>query len=253
MRLHTAFTLVEMIVVMGIIVLILSAGVPVLRGVLGTRGISNSVDSISGYLTNARIQAMSQNTYVVVGFYQARGSDELQMQAVRSLSGNLDTSNFSDPLLAGENTYRPLGPIVHLPNVTLTPYSNLVDTLQTKLTSIGAAPNPTSSTSDAANIVIPDTPPNPTLTPTTGLKFMFGNTTFDWYLIAFTPQGEALYFPKVPPVTGNSTIVPNTVPYYTKLFIGLSTSRGGVALPNDRAAEAISIDGGSGSINVYSL
>ena len=258
-RLRAAFTLVEMLVVLGIIVLILSVAVPVLRGVLGARGISNSVDVISGYLTNARIQAMSQNTYVVVGFYQAQGSDDLQMQAVKSLSGTLDTKNFSggsSALTAGALTYRALGPIVHLPNVTLTPYANLVPSLKTKLTNAGVAPNPPTQTGDPANIVIPDTPTNPGNS-SNGLEFTFGstavNTIFNWYLIAFTPQGEALYFPTAPTFTGNTTVVPNTIPYYGELFIGVTTSRGGSIPPNDYTARAITIDGGSGSINVYSL
>lgn len=258
-RLRAAFTLVEMLVVMGIIVLILSSAVPMLRGVLGARGISNSVDAISGYLTNARIQAMSQNTYVVVGFCQAQGSDDLQMQAVRSLNGNLDTSNFTAANLAtGMLTYRALGPIIHLPNITLTPYANLAQTLQTKLTNAGVAPSPATQTGDAANIVIPDTPANPTVSAgaSNSLEFKFGSaasTTFNWYLIAFTPQGEALYFPTAPTFTGNTTIVPNTVPYYGELFIGVSTSRSGAVVPNDYTARAIIVDGGSGSVNIYSL
>ena len=252
---RVAFTLVEMLVVMAVIILMLSAAVPVLRGILGSRGITNSVDAISAFLTNARIQAMSQNTYVVVGFYQAQGSDDLQMQAVRSLGGTLDTSNFTAAKLAsGALTYRPLGPIIHLPNVTLTPYANLTSTLRSKLTDASAAPNPTTQTSDASKIIVPDTPANPTASGSSGgLEFMFGTTTFNWYVIAFTPQGEALYFPTAPTsTTGASTVSTNT-PYYSELFIGVNTSRGGAALPNDNTAEAITIDGGSGSVNVYSL
>ena len=252
LHLRRAFTLVEMLVVMIIILLITSAAVPILRGILGARGVSNSVDAISGYLTNARIQAMSQNTFVVVGFYQAAGSDDLQMAAVRSLNGTLNTSNFpSTPTAANIATYQPLGPIVHLPNVTLTSYSGLVTSFQTKLSkaSVTPTPLPQGNPPDALSLVIPDTPVNPSGS-TTSMSFTFGSTktNFNWYLIAFTPQGEALYLPTLP---ANATPA-SSIPYFSQLFIGVCPSRGGVAV-KDYTAAAITVDGGSGSVNVYRL
>jgi prepilin-type N-terminal cleavage/methylation domain-containing protein len=259
-RPDAAFTLVELLVVMAIILVIIGSAVPIVRGVLGGSAISNGVESISGYLTNARIQAMSQNTYVVVGFYQAAGSDDLQMDAVKSLSGTFTPSNFppSSPTSTALGSYRPLGPIVHLPNITLTSFSNLVQTFKTELNAAGIAPYPANqnSGSDPSMIVIPDTPAKPSGA-SNNMAFQVGSTTtsttFNWYVIVFTPQGEALYFPESASSITYSASTASVIPYYGELFMGITTSKGGTALANDQTAAAITIDGGSGSVNVHRL
>jgi prepilin-type N-terminal cleavage/methylation domain-containing protein len=230
-RPDAAFTLVELLVVMAIILVIIGSAVP-----------------------------MSQNTYVVVGFYQAAGSDDLQMDAVKSLSGTFTPSNFppSSPTSTALGSYRPLGPIVHLPNITLTSFSNLVQTFKTELNAAGIAPYPANqnSGSDPSMIVIPDTPAKPSGA-SNNMAFQVGSTTtsttFNWYVIVFTPQGEALYFPESASSITYSASTASVIPYYGELFMGITTSKGGTALANDQTAAAITIDGGSGSVNVHRL
>ena len=251
-----AFTLVEMLVVITVIVIIIGIGAPIIKNISSGNPVSNGVDAISGFLTGARAQAMAQNTYVVVGFLQAQTSsdnpDDLYMAAVRSLNDTFDPNQVynstSNPTSTTPSNYRIIGPVVRLKNVTIQTYSQLPSKLQAKLKASNVPPSPSSSSASTSTADFIDCSTKPT-TPTTysAMSFKFQTHTFNWCLIAFTPQGEALFFPNFPAT--NST----TTPFYSQLFIGLGTSRGGSAVANDYSAAGMVLDGGGGNIRTFRL
>jgi len=69
-----AFTLVELLTVMGIIVVIMALAIPAFNSIKGGSDIAKAIDSISGAFEQARTYAMANNTYVWVGFYEEDGS-----------------------------------------------------------------------------------------------------------------------------------------------------------------------------------
>ena len=71
---NRAFSLVELLVVMGIIILVLGLGVPAFSGLKGSRDVTASAYDIAGTLEGARAYAMANRTYVWVGFFEEDGS-----------------------------------------------------------------------------------------------------------------------------------------------------------------------------------
>ena len=243
-----------MLVVMGVIIILLGLATPVMKGILAGNPVGNGVDVITSFMTNARMQAMTQNTYVVVGFSQAANSDDLQLAAVRSLNGTFDPNTVysgTNPYSGLPITYRPLGPVIHLSNVTLQTFPSLTKAMQTK---VNIACGQTSGNSGAATQGFMDCSARPAqyATPST-MAFQYGSTIFNWCLLAFSPQGEALYFPNATSTSGLSVAAGVNTPFYNRLFLGVNTSRGGVATPDDNSAAAIIIDGGAGNIRSYRL
>jgi prepilin-type N-terminal cleavage/methylation domain-containing protein len=68
MRSSTAFTLVEMLVVVAIIAMLSALTLPALQGLLGTSGLKAGVNSVLSTLDNARSAAIVNGTDVYVGF-----------------------------------------------------------------------------------------------------------------------------------------------------------------------------------------
>ena len=66
-----AFTLVELLVVISIIMLMTSLTGPVLQSLGGAGSTNKAVSDLVGTLEHARAYAMANNTYVRVGFYHA--------------------------------------------------------------------------------------------------------------------------------------------------------------------------------------
>ncbi|XHR27156.1 MAG: Tfp pilus assembly protein FimT/FimU [Chthoniobacteraceae bacterium] len=69
-----AFSLVELLAVMAVILVMTSVVVPVLRGVTDARDITRAGYNIQGILDRARAHAMSSNTYVYVGIAEVDAS-----------------------------------------------------------------------------------------------------------------------------------------------------------------------------------
>lgn len=62
-----AFTLIEILVVMAILVLLLAIATPALNSINNSRGLENSASAMKGLLDYARAYAIANNTYVYVG------------------------------------------------------------------------------------------------------------------------------------------------------------------------------------------
>jgi len=73
-RLISAFTLVELLVVIGIIIVITAFVVPVLTSIKSGGDVTSAAHTIKGVLEHARAYAMANHTYVWVGFYEEDAS-----------------------------------------------------------------------------------------------------------------------------------------------------------------------------------
>ncbi|MBE7157124.1 MAG: hypothetical protein INR62_01590 [Rhodospirillales bacterium] len=231
--------MVELLVVMAIIMVLLAVTVPTIRGVMSGRNVSGGVDAVSGYLSYARTQAVAQNTYVVVGFYQDNNSDDLLMASVFSANGTFSPSSFASANVIGPTAkYPALGKTIHINNVTLVPWANLSSQLKTKV----AGPD--------GNITVECSASPKYTTNSSYFSFQIGSKSFPYCVIAFSPQGEALFFPN--DYSGAANFSAN-LPFYSQLFIGLRATRGGNVIANDVDSAAITLDGGSGDIKTYRL
>lgn len=85
-----AFTLVEMLVVIGIIVALSALVVPAFNAISGGKDVQNTAWEVSGLLDQARGYAMAENTHVWVGLRQE--SEALLVGVVASRDGSENTS-----------------------------------------------------------------------------------------------------------------------------------------------------------------
>jgi len=101
----TAFTLVELLVVMSIIGMLALITLPALASLNNSGGMNRAVSGIPLLLDQARAYAMAHNTYVWVGFSSDTASQQLVVGAVSGATGDandLDTGALvpvSKPLL----------------------------------------------------------------------------------------------------------------------------------------------------------
>src|SRR5207253_8396457 len=104
-----AFTLVELVVVIGIMVLLAALMTPAFTFIKGAGDVTSAAYTIKGVLDQARTYAMSNNTYTWVGFYEENvstpstnpatpGIGRLVVSIVASKDGtNVATTNPIDP------------------------------------------------------------------------------------------------------------------------------------------------------------
>jgi len=84
------FTLTELLVVICIMAIIISAAVPAVTGLKGAGSVNQATAALDGLLEQAREYAVAQNTYVWVAFYtdtNAQGQNELFAAVIASNDG----------------------------------------------------------------------------------------------------------------------------------------------------------------------
>lgn len=231
---QSGFTLVELIVVLGIILMILGFTAPAVIGILRGRKVEQALTTISDALERTRIEAVTQNTYIWAAFANVRladsgsGQDELWLLSFRGKNGE---SRIDDP-----DTILPSSPLRRIEGITLVNKENLPEGLSAlslegsrdfieeaaatkslKWAGSGAKANSGDSSAQGA-----------------GSARNFNR------LILFTPRGEAL-------IETGETDMPLPQAY---LWLGLSKTRNGEVAPKEKDNAAISISGLTGRVNV---
>jgi Tfp pilus assembly protein FimT len=223
------FTLVEIMVVLGIIIMILGFTAPAVVGILRGKKVEQALSTISDVLERARGEAITQNTYLWVGFLNVdlvssgSGQDELWILPFRGKNGESRIPSDSSSIL-------PSGPLRRVEGITLVTKDNLPQSLQALV--------PT----DAVDFIAQSSAAKTLNWAGAGARGAGGAASSQTFnrLVLFTPRGEALI------ETGNDDLpVPNSY-----LWLGLSKTRSGQVAPKEKDNAAISVSGITGRVNV---
>src|SRR5262249_47997634 len=193
------FTLLELLIVIGIIGVLLVLIDPAFTSIKGGTDVTSAAYTIQGVLDTARTYAKANNTYTWVGFYEedvsqpsiSHGSDpcngcvgRLVMSTVASNDGTmLYTGNLSSPVTLDSTKVTQVGKLAKIENLHLTTFGTPTGTPPTS----PFATRPAVAT--ASKIGDNTAPPNPYLTfyyPADGSQYQFKK------VVQFSPRGEAV-------------------------------------------------------------
>ena len=205
-----AFTLVELLVVMAIIVVMLGLIGPVVNGLRGARDITEASYEIMGTLEQARTYAIATNTYVFVGFFEesiasatfprVAGVGRVVVCVVASRDGSrVYSTATSNPtrLDVVPATLTPLTKLLkfdnlhleRLPDSALTRPAPILDQYHVGHADFASRPLVEGSTSLQPNAATFNYPPG---TSTASAQYTFQK------IIQFSPQGDATKIADVP-------------------------------------------------------
>jgi len=268
---RSAFTLVELLVVLAIVVILAALSFKSLSGIL-SGGFNQVVSDMSQALAQARAYAMANNTYVYVGFDEVSASDTSATPAtgagnyglvVVAIAASSDGTNgftngttWSSSSAVGTTiTYNlvAISKLMKFPNVDLPgsqagsppsppagftipsappPVNNMYRPTPGYYLS---ATNPPSGTSGSYCFTWPF--PNAQGTPPGTVNYYFNN------LIRFGPQGDATLI--------TSASKPTTVPMVDYIEVDIQPSHGNTVGTTPTNVCALQIDGSTGLVKTY--
>ena len=131
---NSGFSLVELLVVMGVIVLLSAFALPALTGLKTAQDVSSGAYAIAAALDRAKTFAVANHTYVWLGFYEEdanstvpstakppyRGAGRVVIASVYSVDGTALNSGSSAPGVLASSEIRQLGSIIKIPGIHLT-------------------------------------------------------------------------------------------------------------------------------------
>jgi prepilin-type N-terminal cleavage/methylation domain-containing protein len=207
------FTLVELIVVIGIIAILIAIVSPLVPSLLRADQLDSSVATLSGILDEAREAATGGNTYIWVAFTNpplgspARGIWVSTIQSLDGTETNVNTSAPTTPVWGAITVPSPAYPnlqlhskLQNLPGLAIVSSSTLSPTLTAKA--------PTNSVTQLAPV---------SWTVTTLANASAGSGVSFIYAIEFTPDGEA----HVPPTLSQPW--PSNIQFGLQPTIGSTT------------------------------
>ena len=142
LRKRDGFTLLELLVVMGIMALVMVLVVPAFTGIKLGNDITTAAYTIAGALEQGRNYAMGNNTYVWVGFYEEDTTALMPTTATPPYSGKgrvLIATVFSTD---GTKIYEDSDPIAPLPPTRIKQLGGLLKFEGIHITDIGTPPSP---------------------------------------------------------------------------------------------------------------
>ena len=229
------FTLVELLVVIGIMLILLSASIPAVQNLGASRGIASAASQISSALELAKSTAVSRNTYVWVGLATVTNEEGNQETCVGIMMSKDGTS---DPGANGKNLTA-VSKLTSIEHVALANASDLPASLQAKLPSDVASETTSNKFVLNLNNSLATFPPFNKPNVKDG-KISFGSGTLN-DIILISPQGEIIA----------SATSQNFVP---QIMIGLTQSRKGTSLKDQAKDGAVLVFyGGTGQVRVYRL
>jgi len=242
-RKKRAFSLIELLSVMGIMSVLLALTVPAINALKGGSDFTRGVDEVELTLNRARTYAMTQNTYVWVGFYEESalaqgatntpppysGKGRVVMAVVASTDG---TKIFDDGMAAAP-----------LPEARLFPLGRVVKISGVHLADVGS---PTGSGQGAALDDRPATPYQDDASEAGRISsahagrtpFPFAQNGYTFYkTLRFSPSGE---------VSINGSPVPRRLGE-----IGLIPTKGDQVMDASENLAAIQFSGMGGNVRAY--
>ena len=227
-----AFTIVELLVVIGIMMILFAASIPAVQNLGVSRGIGTAASQISSALELAKSTAVSRNTYVWVGF-----------ATVTNTAGNLETCvgimMSKDGTSSSTTTnLTAVSKLTAIENVALAGPTNIPTALRSKL--------PSDVTSSASSYAGSFTTSVGTFdfkkANVSGAKVTFPNNA----TLLISPQGEII-------ASGDKTKL-EFQSFVPQVMIGLTKSRKATSLGTSAKDSAVLVFyGGTGSIRVYRL
>lgn len=201
-----AFTLIELMVVIGVIVLLTSLLAPAFTNLKRAGDITNAAETIAATLAHARICAIANNTYTWVGFYEEAATSTSATSATPPYPGKGRLLLAIVRSLDGTPIFDVNDPFAELPATRIAQVGKLVKLEGVHVTDIGAPPPPTADPTPLPNRLAArlDTP----YTYAANLnadhfnrissdsddktKFWFAAQDYTFYkTVRFTPRGEA--------------------------------------------------------------
>ncbi len=249
-RRDSAFTLLELLLVIGVLVLMTALMVPAFNSMRGGTDFTSMVFNLSSFLDQARAYAMGNNTYVYVGFEETNVStmsSSVQTAATATVGGRIGVSaiasNDGTSQLApasGTLVFSQLGKLQHFDNIHIAGPSFISGTSSAMTRPSGGVVNLYNITNGVPLFNYPLAGVS-VLTP--GLP---GTPQFNFYnqCIQFDPQGV----PRMVAVT-SGTATTSMVQY---IEIDLQQSHGNTVPTAEPPQEAaIQIDGMTGVNRIY--
>jgi len=204
-----SFTLVELLVVIGIMVLLAVLAVPAFNSIAGAHSVVSGVYRVQAFVELARDEAVSRQSYVWIAVTNAASganTPEVVLAATASIDGS--TNNIQTNLTS-------IAPPLRISGMVLTNWGALKPATQSFFT----------------NGV-----PESVSTNTGGITFHYGSQPFGPATITFTPRGEAMLLG-----------TPGTTDGYTEnIDISLRQAHG-TTVSADADDAAVVIDGATGN------
>jgi prepilin-type N-terminal cleavage/methylation domain-containing protein len=216
LRSKAGFTLVELLVVMGIIAIMAALAVPALSSISASADVNSSTMRISQLLSEARAYAMAHNSYTWVGFAE----DATQNLSVALVGGT--TGDLSD--ITSSSTYEMISPVQTFPHCQITTVE-AVQQSNSLLTGLWANGSELTTTSSPGSFTV-----------------KAGGITFS-DVLQFNPQGQANVLQVNPQGQANVGALPHWIQF------GLQPIRGGNTTGKNVAA--IQVAGLSGGVQVF--
>jgi type II secretory pathway pseudopilin PulG len=252
-RRSKSFTLLELLVVIGIIGLLLVLLAPAFTYIKGGNDVTSAAYTIQGVLDTARTYAKANNTYTWVGFFEedapppsespaTPGTGRIVMSIVASADGTmLYTAPLTTPTPLPSGSLIQVGKLTKIDNVHLKTFATPPPTSTPPPESFDTRPAVSSTAVQIGNDISTD-PSTPTAPPSPSLQFQYplsGTAQYQFIkIVQFNPRGEG--------VIDNSNYAMAPVSE-----IGLQPTHGTSLDTNSANPVAIQFTGFGGSVKIY--